>query len=54
MIRANKDYKDDVIPSEKLYSDLIYELDRNNGFTSFKFREKCVRLAFNETAHLNY
>ena len=53
MIRAAaKNYKDvTVIPSEKLYSDLIYELDRNNGFTSFKFREKMSRLAFNETAY---
>ena len=40
-----------VITSSSQYSELINQLDKNNGSTSFEFREKMSRLAFAETAY---
>ena len=53
MVRAAaKNYEDvTVITSTNQYSDLINELEINNGKTSQKFREKMSRLAFAETAY---
>ncbi len=48
---AAKNYNDvTVITSVNQYLELITELNRNKGATSFKFREKMSRLAFSETA----
>ena len=53
MVRAAaKNYEDvTVITSTNQYSDLINELEINNGKTTQKFREKMSRLAFAETAY---
>ena len=53
MVRAAaKNYNDvTVITSIDHYSELINELKKNKGSTSFKFREKMSRLAFGETAY---
>ena len=53
MVRAAaKNYYDvTVITSVDHYSELINELKKNKGSTSFKFREKMSRLAFGETAY---
>ena len=49
---AAKNYNDVVILSNKnQYEDLINELDRNKGSTTFNFREKLAEEAFMETAY---
>ena len=53
MVRsAAKNYNDvTVITSTDQYQELIDEMIKNNGTTSFKFREKLSRTAFTETAY---
>ncbi len=53
MIRAAaKNYNDvTVVTSTNQYEELIEEMNKNNGSTSIKFREKMSRLAFAETAY---
>ena len=53
MVRsAAKNYNDvTVITSSEQYDELIKELDRYKGSTSFNFREKLSRIAFTETAY---
>ena len=53
MVRsAAKNYKDvTVITSLDQYEELIDELKKNKGSTTFKFREKLSRIAFSETAY---
>ena len=53
MVRAAaKNYNDVVvITSSNQYSELINELEKNNGSTSIKFREKMSSEAFSETAY---
>ena len=53
MVRAAaKNYSDvTVITSPKHYEKLVYELKKNNGATSLKFREKMSQNAFMETAY---
>ncbi len=53
MVRsAAKNYNDvTVITSSDQYEELIMELNRYNGCTSLKFREKLSRTAFSETAY---
>ncbi len=49
---AAKNYNDvTVVTSISQYSELINQLQVNNGSTSLKFREKMSRLAFTETAY---
>ena len=49
---AAKNYTDvTVITSKNQYPDLINELKKNNGKTSFEFRKKMSQLAFTETAY---
>ncbi len=49
---AAKNYNDvTVITSTNQYEELIKEMNKNNGSTSIKFREKMSRLAFAETAY---
>ena len=49
---AAKNYKDvTVITSFNQYEELIEELKRNRGSTTFEFREKLSRIAFTETAY---
>ena len=53
MVRAAaKNYNDvTVITSPDQYSELINEIDKNKGSTSFEFREKMSLEAFSETAY---
>ena len=53
MVRAAaKNYNDvTVITSTDQYGDLIYELEKNKGFTSIEFKEKMSLEAFSETAY---
>ena len=53
MVRsAAKNYNDvTVITSTHQYQELIDEMNKYNGATSFKFREKLSRTAFTETAY---
>ena len=53
MVRAAaKNYNDvTVITSIDQYDELIYELNKNKGSTSEKFREKMSKFAFSETAY---
>ena len=53
MVRsAAKNYNDvTVIVSNKQYPELIYELKKNKGATTIKFREKMSKLAFLETSY---
>ena len=53
MVRAAaKNFNDvTVISSLKQYDELINELNKNNGSTSLKFREKMSQEAFSETAY---
>ncbi len=53
MVRsAAKNYNDvTVITSSNQYDELIDELNKNQGSTSLKFREKLSRIAFTETAY---
>ena len=53
MVRsAAKNYNDvTVITSTDQYQELIDEMNKNNGTTSLKFREKLSRKAFTETAY---
>jgi len=53
MVRsAAKNYKDvTVITSSEQYSELIDQLNKYEGSTSLKFREKLSRIAFTETAY---
>ena len=53
MVRsAAKNYKDvTVITSSSQYMELINELNKYKGSTSFGFREKLARIAFTETAY---
>jgi len=53
MVRAAaKNYNDvTVITSSSQYSELISEIERNNGSTSIEFREKMSLEAFSETAY---
>ena len=53
MVRsAAKNYKDvTVITSSEQYSELIDQLNKYEGSTSLKFREKQSRIAFTETAY---
>ena len=53
MVRsAAKNYNDvTVITSSDQYEELIKELNKYNGCTSLKFREKLSRIAFSETAY---
>jgi len=53
MVRsAAKNYNDvTVITSTDQYQELIDEINKNNGTTSLKFREKLSRKAFTETAY---
>ncbi len=53
MVRsAAKNYNDvTVITSTDQYQELIEEMNKNNGATSLKFREKLSRTAFTETAY---
>ena len=53
MVRsAAKNYNDvTVITSTDQYQELIEEMNKNNGATSLKFREKLSRIAFTETAY---
>ena len=53
MVRsAAKNYNDvTVITSADQYQELIDEMNKNNGATSLKFREKLSRTAFTETAY---
>ena len=53
MVRsAAKNYNDvTVITSTDQYQELIDEMNKNNGTTSLKFREKLSRTAFTETAY---
>ena len=53
MVRsAAKNYRDvTVITSSDQYEELIKELKKNKGSTSFEFREKLSRIAFTETAY---
>ncbi len=53
MVRAAaKNYNDvAVITSSEQYSELINEMEKHNGSTSFKFREKMSLEAFSETAY---
>ena len=53
MVRAAaKNYNDvTVITSLEQYSELIYEIEKNKGSTSIKFREKMSLEAFSETAY---
>ena len=49
---AAKNYNDvTVITSSEQYDELIEELNKYNGTTSMKFREKLSRIAFTETAY---
>ena len=49
---AAKNYKDvTVITSSNQYEELINELNKHRGSTTFKFREKLSRIAFTETAY---
>ncbi len=49
---AAKNYNDvTVITSSNLYGEFVKEINKNNGSTSLKFREKMSRLAFSETAY---
>ena len=53
MVRsAAKNYNDvTVVTSTDQYQELIDEINKNNGATSLKFREKLSRTAFTETAY---
>ena len=53
MVRsAAKNYNDvTVVTSTDQYQELIDEMNKNNGTTSLKFREKLSRTAFTETAY---
>ncbi len=53
MVRsAAKNYNDvTVVTSIDQYQELIDEMNKNNGTTSLKFREKLSRTAFTETAY---
>jgi phosphoribosylaminoimidazolecarboxamide formyltransferase/IMP cyclohydrolase len=53
MVRAAaKNYNDvTVITSSNQYDELITEIDKNNGSTSLRFREKMSLEAFSETAY---
>ena len=53
MVRsAAKNYKDvTVVTSSNQYEELIEELKKNKGSTSFEFRKKLSRIAFTETAY---
>ena len=53
MVRAAaKNYNDvTVITSTNQYSELINQLEKNNGATSLNFREKMSTIAFAETAY---
>ena len=53
MVRsAAKNYKDvTVITSSEQYAELVDELNKYNGSTSLKFREKLSAIAFSETAY---
>jgi phosphoribosylaminoimidazolecarboxamide formyltransferase/IMP cyclohydrolase len=53
MVRsAAKNYKDvTVVTSSDQYEELIEELKKNKGSTSFEFRKKLSRIAFTETAY---
>tara|TARA_Y100000287_G_scaffold158240_1_gene136068 strand:+ start:126 stop:1661 length:1536 start_codon:yes stop_codon:yes gene_type:complete len=53
MVRAAaKNYNDvTVITSTNQYSELINQLEKNNGATSLKFREEMSTIAFAETAY---
>ena len=53
MVRAAaKNYNDvTVITSSNQYEELIKEIEKNNGSTSLKFREKMSSEAFSETAY---
>ena len=53
MVRAAaKNYNDvTVISSSNQYGEFVKEINKNNGSTSVKFREKMSRLAFSETAY---
>ena len=53
MVRsAAKNYNDVVvITSPEQYEELIHEIKKNKGSTSFNFREKLSRIAFSETAY---
>ena len=53
MVRAAaKNYNDvTVITSTKQYDDLIFEMKKHNGATSYNFRKKMSQIAFTETAY---
>ena len=53
MVRAAaKNYNDvTVITSLNQYEELIYEINKNNGATSEKFRKKMSKYAFSETSY---
>ena len=53
MVRAAaKNYNDvTVISSKENYSDLMLELNKNNGSTSEEFRKKMSQIAFTETTY---
>ena len=53
MVRsAAKNYKDvTVVTSSNQYEELIEELKKNKGSTSFEFRKKLSRIAFTKTAY---
>ena len=53
MVRAAaKNYNDvTVITSNDQYEDFIKEMNKNNGSTTLRFREKMSQLAFSETAY---
>jgi len=53
MVRAAaKNYNDvTIITSSNQYGEFVKEINKNNGSTSLKFREKMSRLAFSETAY---
>ena len=53
MVRAAaKNYNDvTVITSNSQYEDFIKEMNKNNGSTTLRFREKMSQLAFSETAY---
>ena len=49
---AAKNYNDvTVITSTKQYDDLIFEMKKRNGATSYNFRKKMSQIAFSETAY---
>ena len=53
MVRAAaKNYNDvTVITSPNQYNELIFEIEKNKGSTSLKFREKMSSESFSETAY---